>query len=189
MRAFYKNSQMFWRKVKMPNTLIVYSSVDGHTKKICDKIEMTIANSDRVETVSIDDVYNKDLVTYDKIIIGASIRYGNYRPSLFQFITDNKKILESKMSAFFSVNIVARKPEKSSSDTNPYMKKFLKKSSWEPNYLGVFAGRLDFPNYKFTDKYIIKFIMWMTKGPTDTTKTYEFTDWDGVDAFAKKLIS
>ena len=52
----------------MPNTLIIYSSVDGHTKKICDKIEMTIANSDRVETVSIDDVYNKDLVTYDKII-------------------------------------------------------------------------------------------------------------------------
>ena len=173
----------------MSNTLIVYSSVDGHTKKICDKIEMTIADSDRVETVSIDDACNKDLDIYDKIIIGASIRYGNYRPSLFQFITDNKKILESKMSAFFSVNIVARKPEKSSSDTNPYMKKFLKKSSWEPNYLGVFAGRLDFPNYKFTDKYIIKFIMWMTKGPTDTTKTYEFTDWEAVDAFAKKLIS
>ena len=189
MRVFYRNSQIFWKRVQMLSTLIIYSSVDGHTKKICNKIEATMAQSHNVDTVSIDDVHTKDLVHYDKIIIGASIRYGNYRPSLFQFIAENKKILESKMSAFFSVNIVARKPEKNSPDTNPYMKKFLKKSSWEPNHLGVFAGRLDFPNYKFTDKYIIKFIMWMTKGPTDTTKTYEFTDWDVVDAFAQKLIS
>ena len=173
----------------MPNTLIVYSSVDGHTKKICEKIEMTMSQSDKVDTVSIDDVNKMSLATYDKIIIGASIRYGNYRPSLFKFISENKKILESKKSAFFSVNIVARKPEKNSPATNPYMKKFLKKSSWLPNHLEVFAGRLDFPNYKFTDKYIIKFIMWITKGPTDTTKTYEFTDWDGVNAFAKKLNS
>ena len=173
----------------MLNTLIIYSSVDGHTKKICNKIEMIMSRSDKVDITSIDQVNSKDLLTYDKIIIGASIRYGNYRPSLFQFIVDNKSILESKRSAFFSVNIVARKPEKNSPDTNPYMKKFLKKSLWKPDYLGVFAGRLDFPKYKFTDKYIIKLIMWITKGPTDTTKTYEFTDWDGVDAFAEKLIS
>ena len=81
---------------------------------------------DKVDTVSIDDVNKKSLATYDKIIIGASIRYGNYRPSLFKFISENKKILESKKSAFFSVNIVARKPEKNSPATNPYMKKFLK---------------------------------------------------------------
>ncbi len=173
----------------MLNTLIIYSSVDGHTKKICKKIEIRISKSDNVHLVSIADIQTIDLASYDKIIIGASIRYGNYRPSLFHFIAENKRILESKMTAFFSVNIVARKLEKNSPDTNPYMKKFLKKSSWKPNYLGVFAGRLDFPNYKFTDKYIIKFIMWITKGPTDTSKTYEFTDWDSVDAFAEKLIS
>ena len=60
MRAFYKNSQVFWRKVKMPSTLIVYSSVDGHTKKICDKIEMTISKSDQVDAMSIDDALNRE---------------------------------------------------------------------------------------------------------------------------------
>ena len=29
----------------------------------------------------------------------------------------------------------------------------------------------------------------MTKGPTDTKNTYEFTDWDAVDKFAMKVIS
>ena len=31
--------------------------------------------------------------------------------------------------------------------------------------------------------------MWMTDGPTDTSKDYDFTDWDSVEVFAKKLNS
>jgi menaquinone-dependent protoporphyrinogen IX oxidase len=29
--------------------------------------------------------------------------------------------------------------------------------------------------------------MWITKGPTDTKNVYEFTNWDDVDSFAKKI--
>jgi len=54
------------------------------------------------------------------------------------------------------------------------------------NAIGVAA---DMSKYGFLDKYIIKFIMWITNGPTDTTKSYEFTAWDRVDAFAKKLVA
>ena len=51
----------------------------------------------------------------------------------------------------------------------------------------MFAGKIDYPKYKFLDKYAIKFIMWITKGPTDTSKVYEFTDWNRVKSFAEKL--
>ena len=51
----------------------------------------------------------------------------------------------------------------------------------------MFAGKVDYPNYKFFDKYIIKFIMFITKGPTDTSQSYEFTDWSKVDDFALEL--
>ena len=53
--------------------------------------------------------------------------------------------------------------------------------------LDEFAGKIDYPKYKFLDKYAIKFIMWITKGPTDTSKVYEFTDWNRVKSFAEKL--
>ena len=33
----------------------------------------------------------------------------------------------------------------------------------------------------------IKFIMFLTNGPTDTSQSYEFTDWSKVDEFAKEL--
>jgi len=172
----------------MSSILIIYSSVDGHTKTICERIEGVIKNSSNTTLMSLDDATHEDISKYDRIVIGASIRYGKHRPSLFNFIEKNLDLLNSKYSAFFTVNIVARKPEKNTAKTNPYMIKFLKKSQWKPNLLDVFAGKLDFPRYNFSDKYIIKFIMWITKGPTDTSKVYEFTNWAAVDNFAKKLI-
>ena len=172
----------------MSSILIIYSSVDGHTKTICERIEGVIKNSSNTTLMSLDDATHEDISKYDRIVIGASIRYGKHRPSLFNFIEKNLDLLNSKYSAFFTVNIVARKPEKNTAKTNPYMIKFLKKSPWKPKVLDVFAGKLDFPTYNFSDKYIIKFIMWITKGPTDTSKVYEFTNWAAVDNFAKKLI-
>ena len=36
---------------------------------------------------------------------------------------------------------------------------------------------------------MIRLIMWITKGPTDTNNVYEFTNWDDVDSFAKEINS
>ena len=125
--------------------------------------------------------------SYKTIIIGASIRYGKYRNEVYNFINENSLLLESKKNAFFSVNVVARKPEKNTPDTNPYVIKFLEKINWKPKNIEVFAGKIDYPKYKFIDKYSIKFIMWVTKGPTDTSQSYEFTDWNKVETFAENL--
>ena len=57
----------------------------------------------------------------------------------------------------------------------------------EAKKIKVFAGKVDYPNYSFLDKYIIKFIMLITNGPTDTSQSYEFTDWSKVDEFATQL--
>tara|TARA_B100000575_G_scaffold209210_1_gene170414 strand:- start:38 stop:550 length:513 start_codon:yes stop_codon:yes gene_type:complete len=169
------------------NLLIIYSSTDGHTKIICEKIINNLKNSNNVELVSLDQAINLDLSKFNKIVIGASIRYGRHSGDLYKFIKFNKDILERKETAFFSVNVVARKIEKSDPETNPYIKKFLKISNWKPGKIAVFAGKVDYPKYRFFDKYIIKLIMFITKGPTDTTQTYEFTNWSKVDAFAKEL--
>ena len=67
------------------------------------------------------------------------------------------------------------------------MQKFLKISNWKPDKLAVFAGKVDYPKYSFIDKHLIQLIMFITKGPTDTTKSYEFTDWSKVDDFTKEI--
>ena len=171
----------------MSNFLIIYSTTDGHTKIICERIKNFLNDENLLELLSLEDAKKVDLYNFEKIIIGASIRYGKHSRELYKFINLNKNILHQKKSAFFSVNVVARKPEKNTAETNPYINKFLKISKWKPNKIKVFAGKVDYPNYNFFDKYIIKFIMFITKGPTDTSQSYEFTDWSKVDDFSLEI--
>ncbi len=171
----------------MCNTLIIYSTTDGHTETICRRISNFLNSKNDIKIISLDEATKIDLSSFNKIIIGASIRYGKHSKKLYKFITINKSVLDQKQSIFFSVNVVARKPEKNTPETNPYIKKFLKISNWKPKKIGVFAGRVDYPNYGFFDKYVIKFIMFLTNGPTDTSQSYEFTDWSKVDEFAREL--
>ena len=67
--------------------------------------------------------------------------------------------------------------------TNPYTIKFLRKTDWSPTIINVFAGRVDYPKYNFINKLIIRTIMFITSGPTDTSRCFEFTDWVEVEKF------
>ena len=168
----------------MAKILLLYSTTDGHTIEICRRIQGVIEQSGA--EVALRDLKDEpDLApgTFDKIVIGASIRYGKHQPLVQAFIKRNQAVLEAQPNAFFSVNVVARKPEKNTPETNPYLQKFLKRIDWQPQQLGVFAGRLEYPSLGLFDKTMIRFIMWMTKGPTDPAGTFEFTDWDKVEEF------
>jgi len=173
----------------MAKILIVYSTTDGHTLKIGHFLQQALEQQKHhVELVSINDVANFDPMLFDKIVIGASIRYGKHSPQIYQFIKMNQPTLESKANAFFSVNLVARKPGKNQADTNPYLRKFLKQIKWHPREVAVFAGKIDYPSYNTIDRQIIRAIMWITNGPTDPETVVEYTDWQQVKAFGE-LIS
>jgi len=173
----------------MANILIMYSTTDGHTLEICQYLKKVIERKDnRVTLHSMDDDSSVDMSAFDKIVLGASIRYGKHGKQVYRYIKNNQQILDSKPNAFFSVNVVARKPEKNRPETNPYLKKFLKQIAWQPRELAVFAGKLNYPIYTLWDRQIIRFIMWMTKGPTDPDTVIDFTDWNQVEAFGQ-LVS
>ena len=119
---------------------IVYATVDGQTLKICNAIKNELVEKDNaVELFSIEDFKGK-LTDFDTFIIGSSIRYGKHNPKIIEFINQNKALLEKVENAFFSVNLVARKPEKASPETNPYFIKFLKTINWIPKTSAVFCG-------------------------------------------------
>lgn len=170
-----------------PKIGIIYSSVDGHTKKICETLKNTFEEKNIItELYSIED-FKEDFLQYDTLVIGASIRYGKHNQKILNFIQNNKNKLKTITTAFFSVNLVARKPEKSSPETNPYFLKFMRKIELVPDFPEVFAGKLDYQSYSFFDSLMIKLIMKLTKGPTNTSGPIEYTDWKKVAAFASKI--
>jgi len=172
----------------MAKVIIIYSTTDGHTLKICQHLQRVIEKqTNQVVLNSINDDTEIDLNSFDKIVIGASIRYGKHRPKVYEFINKNLPVLENKPNAFFTVNVVARKPEKNHPDTNPYLLKFLRQIPWKPKNLAVFAGKINYQKYKFSDRIMIRFIMWITKGPTHPDTNVDFTDWSQVENFGQVI--
>lgn len=170
----------------MSKIIIIYSTTDGHTKDICSRLLGIVEKSNNeVILIPIEDQNQIDLNAFDKIVIGASIRYGKHSPKVYDFINNNLQILDQRSNAFFSVNVVARKPDKNQPETNPYLKKFLSQISWQPKELAVFAGKIEYQKYKFWDRFMIRLIMRITKGPTDPKTNIEFTNWSDVESFGQ----
>jgi menaquinone-dependent protoporphyrinogen oxidase len=174
-------------EVSMSQILLIHSSVHGYTQKICEYLQRQLVEQGELVTVA-SLAEAPDLALFDKVYIGASIRHGKHRPALYQFIEDHRAELDSKPSGFFSVSLVARKPNKNTPQTNSYMQQFLSQSPWQPRLLQVFGGNLDYQGYGAMDRNIIRFIMWLTKGPTDPNTKVEFTNWQKVDEFAQQII-
>ena len=171
----------------MKKVIIIYATTDGHTREISSRLKVIIEHNNTVEITPIEDVSKLDLTAFDILVVGASIRYGKHSPKVYEFIDQNLAVLDNKPNAFFTVNVVARKPEKNRPDTNPYLNKFLAQIAWKPRKLAVFAGKIDYQKYKVWDRLMIRMIMWITKGPTDPKTNIEFTDWREVEAFGKEI--
>lgn len=170
----------------MEKLLVLYSSRNGQTKKIIEAMQSEFTGYD-VELADLHGPVRKNLSKYDKVLIGASIRYGNFHSDLYNFIDIHSEQLAAADASFFCVCLTARKPEKAVAENNAYIKKFLAKSRWRPRTIGVFAGALKYSEYNWWQTRIIQMIMKLTGGSTDTSQDLEFTDWSKVKEFARRI--
>ncbi|OEF24343.1 menaquinone-dependent protoporphyrinogen IX dehydrogenase [Vibrio rumoiensis] len=170
----------------MKKNIILYSTREGQTSKIANYIaeQLGLQSCDLVDLHQAEEM---DLRQYEKVIIGASIRYGHFHKKLYQFIQINLDELQKAKAVFYCVNLTARKEGKDTPEGSAYIQSFLKKSPWTPDLIGVFAGALYYPRYRWFDRVMIRFIMTMTGGETDITKEVEYTDWEKVTQFTCKV--
>lgn len=174
----------------MAKALLLYSSREGQTKKIIHYIEDELSGFS-CDVRDIHSMAEVDFSAYDRILIGASIRYGHLNKKLYQFIATHEKQLKEHKVAFFCVNLTARKEEqgKDTPEGSAYIKTFLKKSVWKPDLIGVFAGALYYPRYNWFDRNMIRLIMTITGGETDISKEVEYTNWEKVSLFTQKFMT
>lgn len=169
-------------------TLILFSTRDGQTREIAFYLASELKEQGvYADVVNLNRTEEIQWADYDRVVIGASIRYGHFHPALDRFVKKHLDTLKSLPGAFYSVNLVARKPEKRTPQTNSYTRKFLLNSPWQPELSAVFAGALRYPRYSWYDRVMIRLIMKMTGGETDTRKEVVYTDWPQVASFAREI--
>lgn len=175
-------------ELKQRHLLVWYATHEGQTRKIAEYICQQ-AQGYVVEWCLLNETPSRPLEQYDRVLVAASIRYGHFPAVLRRQVSVHHESLTRAQAAFIGVCLTARKPGKDTAATNPYLRKWLRASQWQPSVCAVFAGALRYSRYNTWQRSIIQLIMWMTGGSRDTSQDIEYTNWASVDEFATAFFT
>ena len=170
----------------MSRVLILFSSVDGQTRRIAERMaqvlrtghEVTLRSADAPEAPA-------DLGSHDAVVVGAAIRYGHHAPAIRRLVRAHRPDLEARPGAFFSVCLSAGGPGAKPETARAYLEAFLAETGWRPALTTSFAGALLYTRYNPIIRFLMRMIVGFAGGDTDMSKDYEYTDWAMVERFAR----
>ena len=59
-----------------------------------------------------------------------------------------------------------------------------KETGWRPDKVGLFAGAIKYSQYGSLTRFLFKLVAAVTAEDTNTSRDYEYTDWNKVEGFA-----
>jgi menaquinone-dependent protoporphyrinogen oxidase len=170
--------------------LIVYGTTEGQTRKIARFMEKQLL--DAGHQVEISDTTDEPPApnNYDAILIGGSVHMHKYQTALTHYIKSHVEVLNKKHGGFFSVSLaIASDLEEEHREVEKITKDFLEQTGWKPVMITQMAGALKYTEYDFMKRMIMKMISKKEGRTTDTSKDYEYTDWNAVKKFVNEFVS
>ena len=171
----------------MATILILYATTEGQTARIAERMAQALRQHGHAVDVrrTVSGRTTLRLERYDAVIVGASIHYGRHPNHLRSLVRTHHGALESRPSAFFSVSLSAGGPGAKPDAAARYLSSFLRQTRWNPELTATFAGALQFSKYGAFKRLLMIVFVGLAGGDTDTSRDYEYTDWQGVDRFAE----
>lgn len=174
----------------MPRVLVLYGTTDGHTKRIAAALAGVLAwEGNRVDAIDAKRARPDVLCEgYDGFIVAASIHIGTYQRAVQRWVRVHAAELDCKPSAFVSVclGVLDRRPE-AGQEVRETMERFLRGSGWRPCLSLTVAGAVPYTRYNWLKKWVMRRVVAKVGGGTDTTRDYEYTNWDDLRAFAREF--
>jgi menaquinone-dependent protoporphyrinogen oxidase len=172
----------------MAKVLIVYATREGQTEKIARRIAKTLQGAGHRADLVNADVTLPAVDGFDAIVVGAPIHARGYPRSIVRFVRERRQLLDRTLSAFFSVGLaVASRTHDGRAQSREVVDKLLESTGWHPRKVELIAGALPYSKYNFLIRFVMRRISAKEGGDTDTSRDYEYTDWNAVDRFAREL--
>lgn len=171
----------------MASFAIVYGTGEGQTAAVADRIVETLVERGHDATAVDAEALQADfdVDAFDAVCVGASIHVGKHQPEVESFVRDNRMSLANRPTAFFQLSLSsAVDDETRRAEAAGYVDAFLEDTDWAPDRIALFGGALRYSKYGFLKRLLMKRIAAGATGDTDTSRDYEYTDWQEVESFA-----
>ncbi|MGB5635985.1 MAG: flavodoxin domain-containing protein, partial [Waterburya sp.] len=179
----------------MKNILILYATREGQTEKVAAQISTHLKKAGaNVELINAQDktaTEDIDLDVFDLLVFGASMHAGGLEQELVDFINSHKEQIEQRVRSFFLVLLSAA--TKDSKLRAEWLKDARNKMDEQIQVqfqdVEMIAGALMYSKYSLPLKWIMKRIAKQAGEGTDTSKDYEYTDWQQVEQYSENLMN
>lgn len=175
----------------MAHVLVLYSSHDGQTRRIAARIaEVLDRTGHEAELCSADAPdAGRAIGASDCVVVGAAVRFGRFAPRLQSVVRGRKQLLTALPNAFFAVCLSAGGPGAKPELARGYVDAFVRRTGWQPEDTAIFAGALRYREYNPFIRLMMRLIVGHAGGDTNTSRDYEYTDWQAVDRFAARFAA
>jgi len=169
----------------MARVLILYATTEGHTARVAERMAQRLREQgNTVKALRAEpSAMQPDLERYDGVIVGASVHYGRHPGHLRALLRVHRAALGARRNAFFSVSLSAGGPGAKPQAARRYVDTFLRQVGWQPQQTATFGGALQYSKYGALKRLVMILFVGLAGGDTDTSRDYEYTDWNAVDRF------
>ena len=170
----------------MTSILVTYGTGQGQTAKVADRIASVLGERGHdVTAVPVPAASTLDLDDYDAVLVGSPINYQRHLPGVVEFVAGNREALSARPSGLFQLSLAPRAPfGRGETGDRAYVDELTEGTGWQPDEVGHFAGAIRYSQYNRPTRWLFRLVALLTTGDTDTSRDYEYTDWDAVERFA-----
>ncbi len=167
----------------MAKVLVLYASVEGQTERIAQRIAGLLREAGHAVRLQRAGAA-LDLADCEALVVGASVHYGHHPRALARALRQRAAQLAGKPGAFFSVSLSGGGPGAKPAAAKRYLERFLKRARWQPHHAASFGGALVYSQYGWFKRLLVLGFVAAAGGDTETSRDYEYTDYEAVAAFA-----
>jgi menaquinone-dependent protoporphyrinogen oxidase len=171
---------------------VFYATTEGQTRRIAERLATIFRDkgfTSRAFDVAASDVDDVDWTHVRGAVVGASLHGQRHQRAADLFVREHVDELNAHPSAFFSVSLAANSPMPVERDeAGRIASKLPARAGWHPREIACVAGRLAYTQYGLLKRFVMKRIARRHGAPTDTTRDYEFTNWDDVVHLADAVV-
>lgn len=172
------------------NVLVLYSSTEGQTKKIAERVASEIDGRGRNATTYDMGSEQKapSISDFDAVIVAASVHQGFHQESAVNFVAAQRERLKSRKAAFLSVSLSAAMPD-GKAEAQGYVDRFVEATGWTPDASLSVAGAVRLSSYDYFERQVMKYIIARKGIVHDADVDYECTDWPELEAFVETFLA
>ena len=174
---------------------VFYATREGQARRVAERVTTNLrAQRMEVDLVDVKHLSGRvDWNAYGTVYVVASIHLGHHERDMLRFVRQYRDELDAVSAAFLSISLSQAgaqdeqappaKRDQARADVRWMIEAFSTETGWKPNRILPVAGALAYSHYNFLVKLVMKRIARRAGASTDTSRDWEFTDWQAVDRF------